>query len=84
MTTSTLSITHGASLWYPIMLAQEHGTISESKAAELLGMNIQDYREHKYAAIKAVEDFIEALPSGLISLANAVRHATRDCANDGT
>lgn len=37
---NTLIVSRAASLWYPIMLAQERGEISEAKGAELLGMNL--------------------------------------------
>ncbi len=65
---STLKVYHGASLWYPIMLTQERGEISESKAAELLGMDIVTYRCKKDDAIKAVMHLVENLPSPFRSL----------------
>lgn len=65
---STLSVTHAASLWYPIMLAQEAEEISESKAAELLALNVVEYRVRKNAAIAAVVRLVESLPSPLTSL----------------
>jgi hypothetical protein len=37
---TTLHVARAASLWYPVMLAQERGEISESKGAELLGMSL--------------------------------------------
>lgn len=71
---NSLYLVRGASLWYPIMLAQEMGEISESKAAELLGMNIIKYREYKEQAVDAVKRFIQELPSPLTSLFDAVAH----------
>lgn len=70
---NSLSLTKGASLWYPIMLAQERGEISESKAAELLGMNLMDYREKKEQAITAVLQLVSELPSPLTSLLEAIQ-----------
>lgn len=69
---STVGVVRAASLWYPIMLAQEHGEISESKGAELLGMNLQDYREYKQTAIQAVMRLVTELPSPLTSLVEAL------------
>ena len=69
---NSLGVSRAASLWYPIMLAQERGEISEAKGAELLGMNILDYREHKENAIQAVMRLVNELPSPLISLVEAI------------
>lgn len=65
---TTIGVTHAASLWYPVMLAQESGEISESKGAELLGMNILQYRAAKHDAITTVMRLVNELPSPLISL----------------
>lgn len=70
---STVSVPHAASLWYPVMLAQQAGEISESKAAELLGMNIETYRDKKWTAIKAVMQLVNSLPSPLTSLLDIMR-----------
>jgi len=67
-----ISVVRAASLWYPIMLTQEKGEISEAKGAELLGMNILDYRHSKEAAIRAVMRLVNELPSPLISLVEAI------------
>jgi len=69
---NTLIVSRAASLWYPIMLAQERGEISEAKGAELLGMNLLQYREHKDTAIQAVVRLVSELPSPLISLVEAI------------
>ena len=69
---TSLGITRGASLWYPIMLTQACQEISESKAAEMLGMNILEYRDKRQAAIDAVMRLIEELPSPLCSLVEAM------------
>lgn len=69
----SLHVVHAASLWYPIMLAQERGEISESKAAEMLGMNIEDYREKREAAIGVVMQLVMTLPTGLTSLVDILR-----------
>ena len=50
---TSLGITRAASYWYPTMLAQEAGEISESKAAELLGMGVVEYRNRKSEAISS-------------------------------
>ena len=63
-----------AHLWYPIMLAQERGEMTESKGAELLGLNIEEYREAKQTAIDAVTQLINTLPSPLWSLVDVLRH----------
>lgn len=72
--TSTITITKAAAIWYPIMLAQERGEISEAKAAELLSMNIVQYRDHRESAIQAVMAFIENLPSPIRSIAEIIAH----------
>lgn len=69
---NSLTLSRGASLWYPIMLAQERGEISESKGAELLGMDIITFREHKEQAIQAVMRLVNELPSPLVSLVEAI------------
>lgn len=68
-----LNLVRAGSLWYPIMLAQERGEISESKGAELLGMSLLDYREHKETAIQAVIRLVSDLPSPLTSLVDILR-----------
>jgi len=72
-TISTLDVANAGRLWYPIMLAQEAGEISESKGAELLGLNLVDYREQKQRAIQAVETLVVRLPSPLVSLLDILR-----------
>lgn len=69
---NSLQIANGASLWYPIMLAQESGEISEAKAAELLGMNLIEYRTHKENAILVVIRLTKELKSPLCSLLDAI------------
>jgi len=68
MKISSLGITRAASYWYPTMLAEAAGEIGESKAAELLGMSIVEYRNRRYDAIEAVKQLIENLPSPLVSI----------------
>ena len=70
---SSIRVMRAASLWYPVMLAQERGEISEAKGAELLGMSILDYREHKETAIQAVMRLVSELPSPLCSLLEALQ-----------
>lgn len=65
---TTLDVVRAGSLWYPIMLAQEKEEISESKGAELLGMNILEYRTAKENAINAVMRLVKELPSPFTSL----------------
>ena len=55
-------------LVYPIMLTQEVGEITESKAAELIGLDIVSYREVKAKAVGAIMAMLEQLPSPLILL----------------
>jgi len=59
------------SMVYPIMLAQAEGELTESKAAELIGLDIVTYREAKWNAIKSILTMIEQLPSPLILLLDA-------------
>ena len=66
-------ILRAGSLWYPIMLAQERGELSHSKAAELLGLNLEAYREQKEAAIEAIIALVNSLPSELTSLLAVLR-----------
>lgn len=73
MNITSLLITRAASYWYPTMLAEAAGKIGESKAAELLGMNIEEYRARKDSAINAVMTLIETLPSPLVSLLDIVK-----------
>ena len=70
---TSLGITRAASFWYPTMLTQEAGEISESKAAELLGMGLIEYRTAKDNAIRAVLGLIEDLPSPLVSIAQVIQ-----------
>jgi len=56
------------------MLAEAAGEIGESKAAELLGMNVEEYRNRRYDAIHAVLQLIENLPSPLVSIIQIVDH----------
>ena len=65
---TSLGITRAASYWYPTMLAEANGDISESKAAELLGMGLVEYRNRKYDAIQAVMTLINTLPSPMVSI----------------
>ena len=74
MKISSLGITRAASYWYPTMLAEAAGEIGESKAAELLGMSIVEYRNRRYDAIQAVLQLIENLPSPLVSIIQVVDH----------
>ena len=70
---TSLGITRAASYWYPTMLAEANGDISESKAAELLGMVVVEYRNRKYDAIDAVLHLINTLPSPLVSIVQAIK-----------
>lgn len=72
MKISSLGITRAASYWYPTMLAEAAGEIGESKAAELLGLNLEEYRQRRYDAIQAVLQLIENLPSPLVSIIQVV------------
>ena len=66
MKITSLGIIRAASYWYPTMLAEAAGEIGESKAAELLGLNIDEYRLRKYDAIEAVKDLTFEVPKGQI------------------
>lgn len=71
---TSLGITRAASYWYPTMLAEAAGEINENKAAELLGMGINDYRMRRYEAIKAVMTLIEQLPSPFVSIMEIIKN----------
>ena len=66
--TPTFPLAQLGSLVYPVMLCQQSGKIGESKAAELLGMRIECYREKKAEAVGAVMSLVESLPSPLTLL----------------
>jgi hydroxyethylthiazole kinase-like sugar kinase family protein len=65
---SSLSLFKLGQVVYPIMLTQEAGEISESRAAELLGLNIETYRQKKQETVKAIVEMATSLPSPLILL----------------
>lgn len=56
---STLNVRRAASLWYPVMLTEASGEISEGKAAELLGLHVLDYRAHKAEVIQKVQELVK-------------------------
>lgn len=70
---STLDVQRAASLWYPVMLAQASGELSEARAAELLGLNLSDYRNHKELAIKTVSLLANTLSSPLRSVVEPIQ-----------
>ena len=70
---NTLHVLRAGSLWYPVMLAQERGELTESKAAELLGLSLLDYRKQKEEAIEVVITLVNSLPSGLTSLLDILK-----------
>jgi len=70
---TSLGITRASSFWYPIMVAQEAGKLSESKAAELLGIGFEEYRTAKHQAIRAVLELIDNLPSPMVSLWEVIK-----------
>lgn len=70
---NSLDLVKYGNLWYPIMLAEEFGEITESKAVELLGITIEEYRDKKWKALQAVRQFIKDLPSPLVSIIDAIK-----------
>lgn len=70
---TTLNVQRAASFWYPVMLTQEAGKISEAKAAELLGLNLTAYRGHKELAIKAVMALAHISTSPLLSVVEIMK-----------
>lgn len=72
-TMTTLELFRLGQAVYPIMLAQQAGEISESKAVELLGMNHEKYREAKQQTIDAVLKMVTSLPSPLCLLLKGIR-----------
>ncbi len=68
-----IGIKNAASFWYPTMLAQEACEITESKAAELLGLTIPDYRNRKQEAIQAVLWLTENLPNPITGILVSVQ-----------
>lgn len=71
---TSLGITRASSFWYPVMLAQTSDEISESKAAELLGIGLEEYRRARHQAIRAVLELIENLPSPMVSLWEVIKN----------
>ena len=59
-----------AQLWYPIMITQMMGKITEAKACELLGLGMYEYREEKQLIARIVVDMLQELPSPLGRLLN--------------
>ena len=55
------------------MLTQEVGEISEAKAAEMLGLTLERYREVKSQAVTAIMGMIEQLQSPLILLLEGIK-----------
>lgn len=70
---ATTRILQAASLWYPVMLADERGHLSEAKGAELLGVPIDDYRKAKENAIAVVLRLVSELQSPLTSVVDILR-----------
>lgn len=70
---STLNVQRAASLWYPVMLTQEAGKISEAKAAELLSLNIIEYRSHKELVMMSVMRLVEVSTSPLRSVVEIIK-----------
>jgi hypothetical protein len=66
--TTAFGLMQASSLFYPVMLTQESQEISESRAAELLGMSIEKYRDMKEQAIEAVMRLVRDIPSPLASV----------------
>ncbi len=65
---STVNVVRIAALYYPVIITELTGNISESKAAELLARNIEEYRELKSQITQSVMTMIGSLPSPLILL----------------
>lgn len=65
---STVILSTVADLWYPVIVTQLAGEISEAKACELLGMNVNEYREIKTRITAAVLMLLDSLPSPLVLL----------------
>ena len=64
------AVIKAGSIVVPFMLAQELGVMSESKACELLGCNIEEYREHKYKIVEAVQKLLEDMPCDIMFILN--------------
>ncbi len=62
-----------AELFYPIIVTQMAGEISEAKASELLGMNIERYREVKADIVEGVLAMLDKLPSPLTLLLESTK-----------
>lgn len=70
---STLQISRAASLWYPVMLTEASGEISEAKAAELLSLDIIAYRGHKEAVMMSVMMLVKVSTSPLRSVVEIMK-----------
>ena len=70
---STLNVQRAASFWYPVMLTQAEGKISEARAAELLGLDIIAYRSHKELVMMSVMRLVEVSASPLRSVVGLMK-----------
>ena len=68
----SLDVVRAGSCWYPVMLAQERGAMSEAKAAQLLGMDLKSYQDHRENTIQAVIRLASELTFPLASILEAI------------
>lgn len=64
------AVVDAAGLWYPIMIAEENGELTESQAAAQLGVTVEQYGTEKTLAETAATDLLTEAPatiSGLVS-----------------
>ena len=80
---SSLDLCRAASLYYPVILTQMEGEISESRAAELLGMDIVSLREMRIKTVQAVLRLLEELPSPLTLLLESMKGKQKSSAKNG-
>lgn len=66
--TNSTSLLEASKLIYPIIVAQQAEEISESKAAELIGVPVETLRNIKANCTKAIAKLVRELPSPLILL----------------
>jgi hypothetical protein len=73
MAVTTLDLCKVAELFYPVIVTQLMGEISEAKAGEFLGMRIEDYRCLKGKIVVSVTNLLDSLPSPLTLLLEGMK-----------
>jgi hypothetical protein len=70
---STLRLSKLSTLWFPIMLAEQAGEITEMAAVQLLGLKVTQYRKEKRKAINVVSKLATLSTSPLSLLLESMK-----------